>query len=143
MAKVESKIEIKSTPKRIYEVLTNPSLITKWNITIKELNQLSPDKHEIKSTIGNFISTVTERVENERISFKVDNPDYNAYGYVLEAKGDITELFYWADYENVEHEKILKRYQIHHLNHVKKFIDFLEDGGDPDNYDKSQILVSP
>jgi hypothetical protein len=143
MTRIESKTEIRSTPKKIYEALTNPSLITKWNITIKELNQLTPDKFEIKSTIGDFISTITERVENKRISFNVDNPDYNAYGYILKTKGEVTELSYWADYKIVEHKKILKRYQIHHLNNVKNFIDFVEDGGNPDDFNKNQILVSP
>jgi len=137
MTKVESKIEIRSSPKRIYEALTDSSLISKWNITLKEINQIGLDKHEVKSTIGDFITTTTERVENKRISFKVDSPDFNSYGYILKAKGDITELSYWTDYKIVQHKKILKRYQIHHLNHVKNFVDFLEDGGDPDDYDKS------
>ncbi|MFX0056773.1 MAG: SRPBCC family protein [Candidatus Hodarchaeota archaeon] len=142
MTKVEVKIEISSTPKRIFEVLTNLSLIAKWNITLKEINQLGPDKHEVKSTTGDFISTVTERIENEKISFDVESADFNAYGYILKTKGDVTELCYWVDYKIVEHEKILKRALTYLLNHLKNFVDFLEDGGDPDDYDKSQILVS-
>lgn len=58
-------------------------------------------------------------------------------------KGDMTELSYWVDYKIVEHEKILKRTHKIILNGLKNFVEYLEDGGDPDEYDAKQILVKP
>ncbi|NVM37477.1 MAG: hypothetical protein HWN81_17915, partial [Candidatus Lokiarchaeota archaeon] len=55
----------------------------------------------------------------------------------------MTELSYWVDYKIVEHEKIIKRYHTILLNGLKNFVEYLEDGGDPDEYDNKQILVKP
>ncbi len=110
MPKVESNIEISAPPKKIWEFLENITLASKLNITI------------------------TDRIENESLSLKVNHPDFNGYGYILKEKGDMTELSYWVDYKILKHEKIKKRSLTTILNGLKNFIEHLEDGGDPDEY---------
>ncbi len=143
MPKVESKIEINTPSKKIWEVLRNSEFSPKWNLTIKEVTELGSDKYSVKSTTGDYIATITDRIENKRVSVEVENPDFNGYGYILKEKGDTTELSYWVDYKSVKHEKILKRTHKILLNGLKNFVEYLKDGGDPDEYEAKQILGKP
>ncbi len=143
MPKVETKIEINAPSKNIWDVIKSLDLTTKWNTTIKEISELEPDKYSVKSISGDYIATITDQIENERVSLEVEHPDFNGYGYISKEKGDITELSYWVDYKVVEHEKLLARTQKFLLNGLKNFVEFLEDGGDPEEFDRKQLLVKP
>jgi len=143
MAKVERKIEINAPPKIIYDCLIEISLILKWNSTVKEITQTGPNEGSIKSTGGDYTFTIIERKENEMFTSTAESENFTSYGYILKAKGDLTEVSAWIDYKIVEHEEILGRGILFILNDLKKFAEYLEDGGDPDEYDKKKILVSP
>ncbi|MFX0019786.1 MAG: SRPBCC family protein [Promethearchaeota archaeon] len=143
MAKVESRIEINAPPSIIYNSLTDISLIRKWNSTVKEITQTGPNESFIKSTGGNYTYTNIERKENEIFTNTAESEYFTSFGYVLKAKGDLTEVSAWIDYKIVEHEKILERGILFILNDLKKFAEYLEGGGDPDEYDKKKILISP
>ena len=143
MPKVERKIEINAQPNKIYDCLTDISLIPKWNSTVKEITQTGPNKGFIKSTGGDYTFTNIERKENEIFTNTAKSEHFTSFGYVLNPKGDLTEVSAWIDYKIVEHEEILGRGILFILNDLKKFAEYLEDGGDPDEYDKKKILVSP
>ncbi|MFX1589516.1 MAG: SRPBCC family protein [Promethearchaeota archaeon] len=143
MPKVERKIEINASPSIIYNCITDISLIRKWNSTVKEITQTSPNEGSIKSTGGDYSFTVKERKENEIFTSTAEAEHFTSYGYALNPKGDLTEVSSWIDYKIVEHEEILGRGIIYILNDLKKFAEYLEDGGDPDEYDRKKILVSP
>lgn len=140
---LERKIEINAPVTRIWEVLSDIEHFPKWNFSITELKELGPDKFSIKSNVGNYTTTITEHIENERISAKVDHPQFMRYGYVLKEKGDVTELSHWMEYEAITHEKIQARSHEIILKEIKNYTEYLEDGGDPDEYDRKQILVKP
>ena len=143
MPKLERNIEINAPSKKVWEVLTDLALIPKWNITVKEITELEPQKGSVKSTVGNFTYKVIEQVENKKITVEVDHPDFNGYGYILNEKGDMTELSYWEDFKMITREKIQARALEILLKEIKKLTEYLEDGGDPDEYDRKQILVKP
>ena len=143
MPKVESKIEINAPPNIIYNCLTDISLILKWNSTVKEITQTGPNEGSIKSPGGDYTYTIIERKENETFTSTAEAEHFTSYGYVLEPKGDLTEVSAWIDYKIVEHEEILERGILFILNDLKKFAEYIEDGGDPNKYDKKKILVSP
>jgi len=141
---VERKIEINAPIKRVWQVLNDVELNPKWNIAIKEVTEIGPDKRSVKSTVGDYGYILTERKKNKKLSFKViDRTDFTDFGFKLKGKGVITEVSEWVDYEIVKHEELLGRAIIFQLNGLKKFVEFLEDGGDPDEYDKDQILLTP
>jgi len=63
-------------------------------------------------------------------------------GYVLEPKGDIVETTLWADLDN---EKLAKGYEKVGeltLKGLKNFVDFLEEGGNPEDFDKKKLKMS-
>ena len=143
MPKIERKIEINAPSKNVWESLHNMELFPKWNISIKEITELEPDKYSVKSTFGDYTSTIIERIENKKIVSKIEHPEFTGYGFFLNEKENITELSYWVDYPQITREKIQARSIEILLKDLKNFVEFLEDGGDPDEFDRNQILVKP
>ncbi|MDX1798419.1 MAG: hypothetical protein R3255_07205 [Candidatus Lokiarchaeia archaeon] len=143
MPKLERNIEINASSKNIWDVLSDIEHIPKWNIAIKEIKELEPNKYSVKSTMGDYTSTNTELIENKRISSKVDHPEFTGYGFILNEKEDRTELAYWVDVPKITREKIQVRSLEITLKNIKKFVEYLENDGDPNEYDRKQILVKP
>lgn len=138
MAKFERKIEINASPNKIYDILNDENLEEKWNITVKKLTTIEPDKYSVKTTVGDIISTVTERVENERISMDIEGGPFSKMGYVLTPKGDSTEVMGWAEFEDPNQESILGMAGDMLLESLKKYVDHLESGGSPTEYNKKK-----
>ena len=138
LAKFERKVEINASPNKIYDILNDETLEEKWNITVKKLTTIEPDKYSVKTTVGDIISTVTERVENERISMDIEGGPFSKMGYVLTPKGDSTEVMGWAEFEDPNQESILGMAGDMLLESLKKYVDHLESGGSPAEYNKKK-----
>jgi len=138
LIRIERKIEIKTSPKKIYDILNNDDLETVWNIIVNESTTIAPDKYSIKSTVGDFISTVTERLENEKISYSMEGSAFSKMGYIMLPKGDGSEVMIWAEIEDEKQEKMLVKAAEILLEGLKKFADFMEEGGNPDEFDKKK-----
>ena len=139
LTRIERKIEIKTSPKKIYDILNNDELETVWNIVVNESTTIAPDKYSIKSTVGDFISTVTERLENERISYSMEGSVFSTMGYIMSPSiGDGSEITIWAEIEDEKQEKMLAKAAEILLEGLKKFADFMEEGGNSDEFDKKK-----
>ncbi len=136
MTSIERKIEIKTSPKKIYDILNNDDLETVWNIIVNESTTIAPDKYSIKSTVGDFISTVTERLENEKISYSMEGSAFSKMSYIVSRKGDGSEVSIRAEIEDEKEEKMLGKAGEILLGGLKKFVDFMEEGGNPNEFDK-------
>lgn len=143
MPKLERSIEINAPANKVWKVLTNSELIPKWNITIKEITELESNIGTVKSNVGDFTFEMMEQVEDKRIIAEVDHPAFSGYGYILNEKGAVTELSYWVDYKTITKEEIQARSLNIILNEIKNFAEFLEDGGDPEEYSRKLILINP
>ena len=64
-------------------------------------------------------------------------------GYLLSPKGDITEALLWGEFDDEKNEKILVKAGEVLLECLKNFAEYLEDGGNPDEFDKKQIIIAP
>ena len=142
--RMEKKIEIKSSPKRIYDILIDAEIITKWNIGVDEIKDKEEGKEfHLKSSIGDIKIVDWEQIENEYVTWHMKDSTMNSIGYILEPKGNIVETTLWVDLDN---EKLAKGYEKVGeltLKALKNFVDFLEEGGDPEDFDKKQLMVSP
>lgn len=138
MAKLERKTEINSTPNKIYEILNDDSLETVWNITVNESTEIGPDKYDVKTTVGDIISTITERVPDERISFAIEGGPFSKMGYILTPKGDKTEATAWAEFEDESQEKILGMAGEMLLESLRKFAEYRESGRAVEDYNKKK-----
>ncbi|MFX1309550.1 MAG: hypothetical protein ACFE9M_08740 [Promethearchaeota archaeon] len=138
MAKLERKVEINTSPSKIYNILNDDSLETVWNITVNESTEIGTDKYSVKTTVGDLISTITERLPDERISFAIEGGPFNKMGYILTPKGNDTEATIWAEFEDEKQEKILAIAGEMLLESLKKFAEYREAGGSIEEFDKKK-----
>jgi hypothetical protein len=144
MPKVEIETDAKASPKTIYDILLNgDDFEVKWNLTVNDLKSIGPNKWEVKSTLGDLTSTRVEEVENERISLDIDGSIFTKMGYILKPKGDMTNVRCWGEFENEKNEKILTSAGGMLLESLKRFVEFVEEGGDPEDFDKKALTLTP
>jgi len=136
MPRVDRKIEINASQKRIFDILDDAMLGPKWNIALNELTKISENTYAAKSTVGDFTSIRTETVEPDKISMKIEDGIFNSMGYILSPKGDMVEATIWGDFNEEKNEKILVKSAEILLKGLKNFAEFLEEGGNPDDFDK-------
>ena len=141
--RMEKMIEIKSSPKRIYDILIDAEIITKWNLGVDEITEKKEgEEFFLKSSIGDILIVGWEQTENESATWYMKNSSMNSLGYVLKPKGDIVETTLWADLDN---EKLAKGYEKVGeltLKALKNFVDFLEEGGNAEDFDKKKLKIS-
>ncbi len=140
--RIERTIEINASRKRIFDILDNVDYMPIWNLAINSVKQIEPGKYIIDSTVGETRSTRIETVPNDRISTKQEGGPMNAVGYTLTPKGDSVEVMIWADFDNEKLEKAMGKAGEIFIESLKKFAEYLEGGGNPDEYDKKKMMVS-
>lgn len=99
-------------------------------------------KFLLKSSIGDILIVDTETVENEHVIWYMENRDIDSIGYIVEPKGDLTEVTIWTDFENKKLKKGYEKTADLVLKGLKNYVDFLKEGGDPEDFDKKQLMVS-
>jgi len=143
MARIEREIEINAPQKSIFDILDDAMLGPKWNLSANEITEISEGKYAVKSTVGDFTSIRTETVEPERLSLRIEGGIFKSMGYILSPKGDMVEVKLWGEFDDEKNEKILLRAGEILLKCLKNFAEYLEEGGNPEDFDKKQITVTP
>ena len=142
--RIDKKIEIESTPKRIYDIVIDGENTPKWNIALDEvIEKEEGQKFLLKSSIGDILIVDTETIENEHATWHMENSDMNSIGYIIKPKGNFTEVTIWTEFENKKLRKGYEKTAELVLKSLKKYVDFIEDGGDPEDFEKKQLIVSP
>ena len=85
----------------------------------------------------------TETVENKHITWYMENSDMDSIGYIVEPKRDLTEVTIWTEFENKSLKKGFEKTADLVLKSLKNYVDFLKEGGDPEDFNKKQLMVSP
>ncbi len=144
MPRVEIEDDLKASAKTIYDILIDGDTYeVKWNLTVNELKSIGPKKWAVKSTIGDLTSTRVEEVENEKISLDIEGSIFTKMGYILKPKGDFCHALLWGEHEDEKNTKILTSAGSMLLDSLKRFAEFMEEGGDPEDFDKKVLTVSP
>ncbi len=138
MARIERNVEIKSSPNKIYGILNDPSVETIWNITVKENTIINADKFSLKTTVGDMVATISERVEGERITFTMEGGPFDKMGYILTPKGDGTDAKIFAEFEDEGRAKVLEIAGEMLLESLRKFAEYKEAGGDIEQFNKKK-----
>ena len=136
MPRIERKKKIKATTKTIYNILENELGMPKWNLVVNEVKELGPGKFFLKTNVGDVTSTRLEAVPNERISASQENSIMTSLGYILNPKEDVVETVLWAEYDNPDDEPMLGIAGDVFLKSLKKFAEYLETGGNPEEFKK-------
>jgi hypothetical protein len=139
---IENKIELFASPKKVWKILNDVKLNPIWNITVREITEFGSDKRSVRSTIGDYSYIITDMKKNKWISYKtLDHPAFSEFGFKLEGKGDLTEVSEWINCEMDEHKENLGNSIDYLLASLKRYIEYLEEGGDDALYEKDQTLV--
>ena len=141
--KIEKKNEIKSSASKIYEVVTDEDIVSLWNPSVDSVSQPTEDQYFLKTSVGDLNIVSWETVENERATWTLDMNNVNQIGYILKPMGEMVEVTLWIDFDNKKLKKGYIKVGELVLNGLKRYVEFLEDGGDPKEYDKKAVLVSP
>ena len=143
LARVEIENEINASQKRIFDILDDTSNSAKWSLPVDEITEISKDTYSVKSTVGDFNLIRTETEEPEKVSMRIEGGIFNSMGYILSPKGDMVEVKLWGEFDDEKNEKILTTAGEMLLKGLKSYAEFLEEGGNPDDFDKKQITVAP
>jgi hypothetical protein len=136
--RIERKIEINASQKGIFDILDNVDYMPIWNLAINSVKKIDEGRYLINSTVGETSSTRMETVPNERISTKQEGGPMSGVGYLLKPKENSVEVTIWAEFENVKLKKAMGKAGEIFIESLKKFAEYLEDGGNPDEYDKKK-----
>jgi hypothetical protein len=142
MPRIERKIEIESSPKSIFNIVMDVGIVSRWNPVVDDAEQ-SPDNLLLKTNLGDLNIINTDSVENESMMIEVETGNINSIGYFLTPKKDKTEVMLWGEFNDKKYTKTYKNVADLILKSLKRYSDFIEEGGNPEDFDKKQLLVAP
>ena len=136
MPKIARNIDIKTNPEKIYNILTDGEQTVKWNPIVNEITLLEEQKYLLKSTIGDMTINKIEKVKDVYVKWRMEQSDLNSMGYILEEKLPISKVELWVEFENKTLKKKFKEAADLTLEGLKKYVEFIETGGNIKEYDK-------
>ncbi len=143
MPKLERKIEIESTPEKIYKIVIDGLNTPKWNPIVTAIITIEDEKIQLETDIGGITIINTETDENKSVTWHMDKSDMNSMGYILTPKQESTEVKIWTEFDNKKLLKLYKKESDSVLTGLKNYVDFIEKGGNPDLYKKWEVLTTP
>ncbi len=137
MPSIELKIELDSPVEKIYEILNDYLTLPRWNIVVSESTQLEPKKYFFKTNVGDVTNTEIENVPLEKMTSIQEGSPMQKLGYIFENKGDSTIVTLWAEFELEDQRSIMEIAGDLFLKSLKVYVNYLKDGGNPEEYKKS------
>lgn len=141
--KLDKKIEIESSPEKIYNIVADGIITPKWNPMINAVERDEEKRFKLDTDIGPMTVINSELKENESITWFMEKSDMNSFGYILTPKKDATEVVAWAEFSDKKLAKILKKSTESVLEGLKIFTEYIEKGGKPSSYNKWEVLTTP
>lgn len=136
MPKITRKIEIKTNLEKIYTILIDGEQTVNWNPIVNEITKLEERKYLLKSTIGDMIINKIESVKDVYVKWRMEQSDMRSMGYILEEKLPISKVELWVEFEDKKLKKQFKEAADLTLEGLKKYIEFIEAGGNIIEYSK-------
>ncbi|MFX0023177.1 MAG: hypothetical protein ACFE9S_12695 [Candidatus Hermodarchaeota archaeon] len=144
MPKVEKKIDIESTPEKIFKIITNRFITAKWNPAVESVLELEDNKLQLDTDIGGITVIKSEAEKNQHVTWYTENSDMSSIGYIITPKKeDVAKVSIWAEFDDKKQSKLFKETVDKVLVGLKYYAEYLEDGGDPDLYRKWEVLTTP
>ncbi|MFX0040981.1 MAG: SRPBCC family protein [Promethearchaeota archaeon] len=144
MPRLERKIEIESTPEKIFKIMMDGFNTPKWNPAVDSVIELEGDKFQLDTDIGGITINKTETEENKNVTWFMENSEMNLIGYIITPKKEnIAKVSLWTEFNDKKQTKLFKETADNVLLGLKNYAEYLEDGGDPELYKKWEILTTP
>ncbi len=136
MPKISQNIEIRTNLEKVYKILTDGEQTVKWNPIVNDITPLEENKYLLKSTIGDMTINKIEKVKDVYVKWIMEKSDLHSMGYILNEKLPISKVALWVEFENKKFKKQFKEAAYSTLEGLKKYIDYIEAGGNILEYDK-------
>jgi len=133
----EQKKEIPSPVEKVYEILNNYLDLPRWNIVVTECTQLESKKYFLKTNVGDITNIEVENIPLEKMTSIQEGSPMQKIGYIFEPKGDTTVVTMWAEFELEDQREVMEMAADLFLKSLKVYIDYLNAGGNPEEYKKS------
>jgi hypothetical protein len=138
MPKLERKIDITASQDKIWQIIDNDDDYPRWNIVVNEVSKLGEGKYFFKTNVGDINSTRIETVAPERLAATQEGSPMTSLGYNLKPKGEVVEATIWAEFDDASQEPVLGIAGEMLLKSLKKYAEFLETGGNPEEFNKKK-----
>jgi hypothetical protein len=138
LARVERKVDISAKQELIFKIVDDDDDYARWNIVVNEVTKLGPGNYFFKTNVGDVTSTRAETNPPESLYAKQEGSPMTSLGYILKPKGDVVEATIWAEFDDASQESILGMAGEMLLNSLKKYAEYLEAGGNPDEFNKKK-----
>ena len=140
MPKVEKTIDIAASQDKIFEIVDNDDDYARWNIVVNEVTKLGEGNYFFKTHVGDITSTRLETNAPESLAATQEGSPMTSLGYILKPKGDIVEATIWSEFDDPNQEPILGIAAEMLLKSLKKYAEYLETGGNPDEFNKKWMI---
>ncbi len=102
------------------------------------MTQLEDNKFFFKTNVGDTYSTRVETIQNELLYTTMTESPITGLKYVLEQKGDLVEVTLSVEFEDPDQGIVLGMAGNVFIECVKKYAEYLEGGGNPEEYNKKK-----
>jgi len=133
----EQKKEILSPVETVYEILNDYLALPRWNIVVTESTQLESKKYFLKTNVGDITNIEIENIPFEKMTSIQEGSPMQKIGYIFDPKGDTTVVTIWAEFELEDQRDVMEMAADLFLKSLKVYVDYLNAGGNPEEYKKS------
>ncbi|MFX1328794.1 MAG: hypothetical protein ACFE91_11760 [Promethearchaeota archaeon] len=142
MPRLERKVEIKSTPEKIYKIVTDGFNTPKWNPAVSSIVETENKKFYLDTDLGGFTILNAELEQDVSATWHLENSDISSIGYILTLKKGIsTDVAIWTEFDDKKQSKLFKQMADQILVGLKNYAEFLEEGGDPEDFNKWKFIT--
>jgi carbon monoxide dehydrogenase subunit G len=134
--RIERKIDIESSPESIFNIVMDANIISRWNPAVDDA-EVSADSILLKTNLGSLNVINTESKENESLAIKIEGGNISSIGYNLTPKKDKTEVMLWSEFTDKKYTKTYKNVGDLVLRGLKRYSEFIEGGGTPEDFEKN------
>ncbi|KKL81245.1 hypothetical protein LCGC14_1996690 [marine sediment metagenome] len=138
MPRVERTVDITAPIEKIFKIIDEDKDYARWNIVVNEVTELGPGNYFFKTNVGDVTSTRVETNPPESLYATQEGSPMTSLGYILKTKGDVVESTIWGEFNDAGQESILGMAGEMLINSLKKFAEYLEAGGNPEDYNKKK-----
>ena len=136
MPKLERTIDIAASQDKIWQIIDNDDDYPRWNIVVNEVTKLGEGNYFFKTNVGDITSTRLETNAPESLAATQEGSPMTSLCYILKPKGENIEATIWTEFDEANQEAILGIAGEMLLKSLKKYAEYLESGGNPEEFNK-------
>jgi len=136
MPKVEKTINIAASQEKIWQIIDDDDDYARWNIVVNEVTKLGEGNYFFKTNVGDITSQRVETNPPNDLYATQEGSPMKSIRYILKPTGDTVDATIWSEFDDASQEPVLAIAAEMLLKSLKKYAEFLEAGGNPDEFSK-------